>query len=89
MTIAEHFRISPLEVYERWEYLKVIVTYVDIHNKNITNYIIEDRAAKGVNKRIFRPEEEYIRNETLDDIQKLEEETSEAQKELDRIYGGD
>ena len=67
----------------------MIVTYVDIHNKNITNYIIEDRAAKGVNKRIFRPEEEYIRNETLDDIQKLEEETSEAQKELDRIYGGD
>ena len=89
MTIAEHFRISPLEVYERWEYLKVIVTYVDIHNKNITNYIIEDRAAKGVNKRIFRPEEEYIINETLDDIQKLEEETSEAQKELDKIYGGD
>lgn len=78
-----------MEVYKEWHYLKVIVTYVDVHNRNITNYIIEDRASKGISKRIFRPEEEYIRNITSDDIEKIEEsdELTDAQKKLDEIYG--
>lgn len=95
--IAKHFHISPKEIYETWALPMMIVTYAEVHNSAINEYVTEQEYLNSKVKRVIDAKNEYIRNITVEMIEEMASEHKEskesnafdeAHKALLEMYGG-
>lgn len=64
MKIGKSFCISPYDIYNNWGLPMVIVTYVYIHNENVTEFGYQQELSKSKQPKIIHYEQQYIRNIT-------------------------
>lgn len=77
MRVSQELHISPKEVYEDWGLPMLLVTYVYLHNHNVTDYGYQQDSMRSNKPPVVHYEENYIRNITPDMV--AEQFTTEEQ----------
>lgn len=73
MKIGKTFGTSPHDIYNKWSLPMVIVTYVYIHNENVTEFGYQQDLSKSSKPPVIHYEKQYIKNVTPEMLEALSE----------------